>query len=170
MYICKHKYMNTAYLLIGGNTGERLQNLTTACNNIEEQIGRIVKQSAVYETAAWGSASPNAFLNQVIQVQTSYRPKEILNIALGIEKQMGRKRLIKNEDRIIDIDILFINDDIILGKGLRVPHPLLQDRKFTLIPLAEIAPNYVHPIFEKTITTLLAECTDTLNVGIYIGE
>jgi 2-amino-4-hydroxy-6-hydroxymethyldihydropteridine diphosphokinase len=161
--------MNKAYLLIGGNTGDRLSYLTTATNLIAEQIGRITKRSAVYETSAWGdiTTKQSAFLNQALYLSTTLRPKQILNFALDIEKQMGRKRGEKNADRIIDIDIIFINEDIIRGKGFQVPHSLMQDRKFVLTPLVEIAPNYVHPIYEKTLETLLSECADTLNVEIY---
>jgi 2-amino-4-hydroxy-6-hydroxymethyldihydropteridine diphosphokinase len=161
--------MNKVYLLIGGNLDDRAAKLTQAANLIEEHIGRITKSSALYETSAWGAAKEGqaAFLNQIVYVTTTLRPKQILNFALEIEKQMGRKRTVKNADRIIDIDVIFVNNEIILGKGLNVPHPLMHERKFTLVPMVEIAANYVHPIFEKTMERLLSECTDTLDVEIY---
>ncbi len=165
--------MNKVYLLIGGNIGNREQHLTIACNKIELSIGRIQQASHLYQTAAWGEVSEKKtedaqpFLNQALFVHTHLKPKQILHEALKIEQLMGRKRTFKNAARIIDIDILFINDQIIRGKGLSVPHLLLHERKFVLQPMAEIAPDVVHPIFEKTVGTLLQECKDDLLVEIY---
>ncbi|HKG69644.1 MAG TPA: 2-amino-4-hydroxy-6-hydroxymethyldihydropteridine diphosphokinase [Segetibacter sp.] len=161
--------MNDAYLLTGGNIGDRLVSLQQACMKIEKQAGIVLKKSAVYETAAWGITDQNLFLNQVLLVSTSLPPQELLQTLLHTEQELGRKRIVKMGPRIIDIDILFYNNEIISTPVLTVPHPQIANRRFVLTPLNEIAPGFVHPGMPKTITELLEICPDTLEVRKYSG-
>ncbi len=157
--------MNTAYLILGSNKGDKLQNLQQAIHLIEKEIGSIIKISDTYSTAAWGDTSQPDFLNQAICIQTFLSPTNVLQGALEIEKKLGRIRdQEKWKERIIDIDILFYDNIIIDTPDLKIPHPYIQERKFVLVPLLEIASTFIHPIFHKTIETLLKECTDTLEV------
>ena len=156
--------MKRAYLLTGGNLGNRLNNLIDACKLIEQYCGKIVQQSAVYKTAAWGITDQPDFFNQALGVQTELSSEQLMQKLLMIEEQMGRKRVVKMGPRIIDIDILLFNNEIIHQAHLTIPHPRLHERRFALTPLEEIAPDTIHPIIHKTIHQLLLECTDTLNV------
>lgn len=156
--------MNKAYLLTGGNMDKREENLVRACNLISQYCGDIVKTSSLYETAAWGKEDQPSFLNQALKIQTMLTPQQLLKQLLNIEKMIGRVRKEKYGPRIIDIDILLFNDEIINDKGLNIPHPEMQNRRFALTPLAEIAPGAVHPRFKKTISELLATCPDILKV------
>jgi 2-amino-4-hydroxy-6-hydroxymethyldihydropteridine diphosphokinase len=156
--------MNHAYLLTGGNEGNRKVNLSDAIKFIQIDAGVILRQSALYETVAWGVNRQQDFLNQALLVETGLGAPDLLNVLLGIEKKMGRIRLEKYGPRLIDIDIIFFNNDIIKTDGLTIPHPHLQDRRFVLEPMNEIAPGYVHPVFHKTVESLLAECPDRSGV------
>ena len=156
--------MNKTYLLLGSNMGNSQQQLSIAIKNITEQVGTVTRQSSLYTTAAWGNTSQPDFLNQVIVVSTELTALQTINIVLSIENKMGRVRTTKNAPRIIDIDILFFNKEIITQKILTVPHPEIENRRFVLIPLNELSPSFTHPINKKTIHQLLADCTDTLDV------
>jgi len=156
--------MNTAYLLTGGNMGNRLNNLQQAAEFIQQNCGKIIVSSSVYETEAWGKTDQPAFLNQALQIETDLSPDLLMQALLDIESRMGRIRTIKMGPRIIDLDILLINDLIQTSPLLTIPHPALPLRKFALLPLAEIAPQLIHPIEKKTILELLQICPDTLNV------
>jgi 2-amino-4-hydroxy-6-hydroxymethyldihydropteridine diphosphokinase len=156
--------MNRTYLLIGGNVGDRHGNLQQAAQLIEAQAGKIVKRSAVYETAAWGKEDQPAFLNQVLQVETELEPTALLQSILNAEQQMGRIRQEKYGPRTIDIDILLYNDLSMNTAELVIPHPQLPLRRFALMPLAEIAASRLHPILKKSIDELLLECPDKLSV------
>lgn len=156
--------MNTIYLLLGSNRQQPLQQLNIAKKNIAKKIGTVTRSSAVYQTAAWGNTRQHDFLNQVIIVQTTLTAAETIQSILTIEKEMGRIRTKKNAPRIIDIDILFFNKEIIDTKMLQVPHPRLQLRNFVLIPLNQLSPNLKHPVLHKTIHQLLRICPDTLTV------
>jgi 2-amino-4-hydroxy-6-hydroxymethyldihydropteridine diphosphokinase len=157
--------MNQAYLLTGGNLGNRKQNLATAIELITLNCGNIVKASSLYETAAWGKTDQPAFLNQALELQTSLNAKQLMRCLLKVEKKMGRVREEKYGPRIIDIDILLFNNEKYNYNFLKLPHPEMQNRMFALLPLAEIAPVVVHPVFNKTITQLLNECEDKLEVN-----
>lgn len=156
--------MNKAYLLTGGNMGKRQENLAMAYNYVDQQCGRVINASSIYETEAWGKNDQPSFLNQVLEIQTNLTPRQLLKKILLIEKQIGRVREEKYGPRIIDIDILLFNDDIHNYPSLKIPHPELPNRRFVLVPLAEIAPEFIHPVFKKTITELLAVCPDKLTV------
>lgn len=156
--------MNKVYLLLGSNMGNSKEQLLLAQKNIKKLIGKIVRLSSLYQTAAWGNTNQPDFLNQVIIVKTRLSAKETITTILSIEKEMGRIRTIKNAPRVIDIDILFYNKDIINDKDLRVPHPEIQNRNFVLSPLNELSPNMKHPVLNKTIHYLLTICPDNLNV------
>lgn len=156
--------MYTAYLLVGGNLGDRFANLQKSIELVEENCGDIIAISAVYETAAWGVTDQPSFLNQVIVLHTEMEPGMLMQKLLAVELQMGRVREIKMGPRTIDIDILLIDDLQIKTDHLTVPHPSLHLRKFALIPLAEVAADRIHPIQNKTISELLTDCPDTLPV------
>jgi len=156
--------MNKAYLLIGGNIGNRKKNLGDAVNAIREQIGEVTQLSHLYETAAWGKADQPSFFNQALTVVTGLSELELLHSILYIEEQMGRRRLEKYGPRIIDIDILLYNDAMIDLPELKIPHPELVNRRFALEPLWEIAPAIIHPALNQSIDQLLQVCSDSLDV------
>jgi 2-amino-4-hydroxy-6-hydroxymethyldihydropteridine diphosphokinase len=160
------KVMESVYLGIGSNLGDRESNLRNAVEKAEEFAGKIVKVSSVYETEPWGFSSVDQFLNMVVEIKTSLRPSGLLGRLLMIESLMGRLREGKQySSRIIDIDILFYGHHAIRTKTLEIPHPRLHERKFVLVPLAEIAPDLVHPGLKKDIAHLLSECSDKSKVS-----
>jgi 2-amino-4-hydroxy-6-hydroxymethyldihydropteridine diphosphokinase len=156
--------MKQAYLLTGGNIGDRKAYLATAKEMIEKDCGRILQASSIYQTAAWGMEDQMSFLNQVLQLETSFDPHQLLQAILSIEEKIGRKREIKYGPRTIDIDILLFDNEVIQTDGLIIPHPQMQFRRFVLQPLAEIGANIKHPVLNKTIGDLLADCPDKLTV------
>lgn len=156
--------MNKIFLITGANIGDRKENLQTAAILIEEKIGIIIRSSSIYETEAWGNNDQPAFYNQVHIIESKFSAEEIMSEILKIEKQMGRIRTIKNAKRIIDIDILFFNDEIIYLPNLMVPHTEISNRRFVLMPLNELAPGLIHPVLKQSINELLSTCKDTLKV------
>jgi 2-amino-4-hydroxy-6-hydroxymethyldihydropteridine diphosphokinase len=156
--------MNTAYLLIGGNLGDRAAYLTEAVKQISVVCGRVTSISSLYETAAWGNTNQPTFYNQAICVETTLEPENLLARLLTIEIDMGRVREEKYGPRTIDLDILMVNDIVLDSPTLTIPHPQLHNRRFALLPLIEIAPTLLHPVLDKTIQELLLNCPDTLDV------
>jgi 2-amino-4-hydroxy-6-hydroxymethyldihydropteridine diphosphokinase len=152
------------FLLLGSNLGDRADNLNRGRTLTEKEIGVIRKTSAIYETAAWGKLDQPDFLNQVVRLSSSLSPGELLSKIQSIEKLIGRTRQEKWGERIIDIDILYFGDQLINSSSLVVPHPYLQERRFALVPLAEISPEFIHPLLQKSNTELLKECKDPLAV------
>ncbi len=156
--------MNKVYLLIGSNLGDKWMQLEKARTLLNEHCGTITARSSIYETAAWGNTNQDSFLNQALLLETSYNAKQLIRRILRTEKNMGRVRNEKYGPRIIDIDILMFNEEQINYSFLTIPHPELPNRRFALIPLAEIAPDAKHSLTGKTITELLEECQDKLPV------
>ncbi|RYF48385.1 MAG: 2-amino-4-hydroxy-6-hydroxymethyldihydropteridine diphosphokinase [Cytophagaceae bacterium] len=152
------------YLLLGANLGNRTKTLQRAVDLIAEYIGPVVRQSALYETAPWGVTDQPAYLNQVLAIDTTLLPEDILVQTQTIEQELGRVRFEKWGARVIDIDILYYGDHVQESDTLTIPHPYLHQRRFTLVPLVEIAPEFVHPMLLKTNAELLAECEDESEV------
>jgi len=159
--------MNIVFLQLGSNLGDRELLLKDAILAIENRVGDIVNFSKVYESAPWRVEGQDNFLNQILKIKTTLLACEVLSIVLNIEEQLGRVRIEKWGERLIDIDIIFYNDSIIETPELCVPHKHLHERMFVLKPLHEIAPEMVHPKYNKTIDELLKICKDTELVKEY---
>jgi len=157
--------MNTVYLLLGGNIGNTKNIFEKTQLLIQKKIGDILSQSANYKSESWGFES-SCFLNKVIIIKTTCKASDLLKQTQEIEKLLGRKAKTKKqyESRIIDIDILFYNNEIIKSSKLTIPHPRLHLRRFTLEPLLELSPNLKHPILQKTISAIYQECKDKAEV------
>lgn len=153
-----------AYLLLGSNLGDRAARLAQARQDLAATAGRLVATSALYETAAWGVEDQPAFLNQVLALETELDASALLAACLAAEQQQGRERLVRWAARTLDVDILLFGQEIIATPSLAVPHPALPGRRFALVPLAELAPQLLHPQLHRTISQLLADCPDLLEV------
>ena len=151
-------------LLLGTNLGDRWGNLSSCKLRIEEKIGKITLSSSVYETAAWGKTDQPAFLNQVVIVDSKLSPQALLRTIHSIEKGLGRIRKLKWGERIIDIDILYYDDWRLNMPDLTIPHPEIKNRRFTLVPLVQIAPTFRDPNSGLTVSQLLAKCEDESEV------
>lgn len=166
---------NTLYLLIGGNQGDCEALLSQATDLIQQRIGSVADLSAIYQTAPWGDfgedEQPQDFLNQAIKVSTRLSPDDCLVQALAIEKELGRVRKEKDRpfysSRPIDIDLIFYDSLIIHAPALILPHPRMHLRRFVLTPLCDIAADYIHPVFNKTLIQLLSECPDASSCSSY---
>ena len=165
--------MNRAIILLGSNEGDLSQNLHHAVILISEKSGTILKKSKIYETEPWGRCDQPFFYNQVIELSTPLNSGTLMGELLSIEKRMGRERMPtsykqagkeKWAPRIIDLDILYFNDEIINEPDLKIPHPHLHERRFTLVPLSELFPEMIHPVLKLKNKVLLAALTDTLAV------
>lgn len=153
--------MNKVYIEIGGNQGDRLQNIQNAKLFIASSIGRVIEYSSIYETPPWGFESDQFFYNQVIYVETLFNAEELMKRAMVVEQQLGRVRSKdKYSSRTMDVDILFFNNEVLNTKNVVVPHPRMHLRRFVLEPMFELNKNLKHPILNKTIEQLLNECQD----------
>ena len=157
--------MHTLVLSTGSNLGNRLANLLSAAEQIGQRLGSVVQSSAVYEGRAWGFKSKHAFYNQCLEVRTGMNPRECLERILEIEREMGRERNNSGySDRIIDIDILFYDELVVDTSELRIPHEKMLERRFVLLPLAEILPGFKHPVAMETVQSLLENCPDAMEL------
>ncbi|MFB0945244.1 MAG: 2-amino-4-hydroxy-6-hydroxymethyldihydropteridine diphosphokinase [Spirosomataceae bacterium] len=154
------------YLGLGTNVGERSENLLKAISLISGNIGEVTKTSPVYKTSAWGVTDQPDFYNQVIEVSTEKLPWNVLDALLAIEHQMGRVRIQKWHERLIDIDILFFESIILSSENLIIPHPFIKERMFVLKPLANVSSGFVHPVYKKTIQQLITECHDDTTINL----
>lgn len=153
------KYINV-FLSLGSNLGERIPNMRQAAKLVEKYVGKIAKASSLYETEPWGEENQDPFINQVLMVNTTLEPRDLLSAITKIEREMGRIRKEKWGPRTIDVDILFYGKRIIRDKGLEIPHPELHLRNFILVPLMEIAPELEHPILHMAIDELYMNSKD----------
>ncbi|MCT4602015.1 MAG: 2-amino-4-hydroxy-6-hydroxymethyldihydropteridine diphosphokinase [Marinifilum sp.] len=160
--------MAKVYFLIGGNLGNREQILQNTLNALNKDVGKVLKLSALYETEPWGFEHEQSFLNQVVMIETDLMPENVLNRTQKIEKDLGRIRK-KNRysERTIDIDILLYDDLIVNTERLEIPHPRMAERMFALAPLAEVAPEFIHPVNGKTLLEMKNSCPDTSGVSIF---
>ncbi len=156
--------MYIAYLLLGSNLGNSLKYLADASNLISSRVGTIKAKSSLYRTESWGKHDQPDFINKVIELETELSPEELLQGILAIEVELGRERNERWGSRTIDIDILLFGDQIIDQPNLKIPHPFLHERRFSLEPLCEIVPDFIHPIFNRTIKALLNDLSDNLFV------
>ena len=149
--------MAIAYLALGTNIGNKRRNMITAAALLAERVGDVLALSGFYETEPWGFQSVNTFLNAALQLDTSLSPLELLKATQEIEIEMGRTQKSNGayHDRIIDIDILLYDNLVLQTPELTLPHPLMHERLFVMEPLAEIAPNVIHPVFKKPVISLL---------------
>lgn len=153
------------YISLGSNIGDRENFLIRALDALPDEI-HITKRSSIYETVPWGFEDQGDFLNQIVEVETSLNPHELMRILKDIEKDMGREKNFKYGPRKIDLDVLFFDDAIIHDEDLAIPHPMIPNRAFVLIPLNEIAPDFIHPESGKSVSEL-TENISKKGVGLY---
>ena len=162
--------LESVFVLLGSNLGDRELLVNQASKMIGERCGKIVAKSRLYESEPWGFKSEHWFLNQVVKIETAFSPDALMGVLLEIEKELGRDRSVPHEgyvSRPMDLDILYFGNEIIDTQMVKAPHPRLHERRFTLLPLCDIAPDYVHPVMKKTNLQLLDECQDAGKVNIY---
>ena len=167
LYLSNFNNMNTVYLQLGSNLGDREQLITSAAQLISEYIGEIKHISQIYESLPWRVEGQKKYLNQIIEVRTLFSAEEVLVLVMKIENDLGRIRIEKWGERLIDIDIIFYNDEIIETSDLCIPHKHMHERNFVLVPLKEIASDVVHPKYNKTVVELFNESKDTEKVVRY---
>lgn len=156
--------MDETILLLGSNLGDTKKHISAAIELISKKIAKVKLVSCLYQTAAWGKTDQPDFINQAVVLDTNIEPKKLLQNILVIEKKLGRHRSEKWGSRIIDIDILFLGNQIIRQEDLTIPHPFLHKRRFTLMPLLEVRPDFVHPVLKETMTQLFEKLDDNLSV------
>ncbi|TAL61353.1 MAG: 2-amino-4-hydroxy-6-hydroxymethyldihydropteridine diphosphokinase [Bacteroidetes bacterium] len=170
--------MNRSYLLLGSNLGNRESYLAQALELLSKNVGKIAASSSVYNTAPWpphttvrsDGMDQGDFLNQAIRLETEFSANQLLEKIVSVEEKLGRKREKKWEARTIDIDILLYNSEIVKTPVLTIPHPFLHERRFALVPLAEIAERFIHPVLKKSIRKLLSDNMDNSAVITHRDE
>jgi len=162
----RNKLSKQVVFSLGGNIGNVEQTLNLAINFINDRIGKVKLISSIYTTKAWGVENQSDFLNQVVSVESSLLPTEVLSLCLIIEKELGRNRINQKkwQERVIDIDILFYGEEIITLPELLIPHPYIGERNFVLYPLSDILPDFIHPVLKNTVQELKNSCQDKLLV------
>jgi 2-amino-4-hydroxy-6-hydroxymethyldihydropteridine diphosphokinase len=160
--------MPHVFLLLGANLGDRAATLTNAVERLRARVGPVLNTSARYETAPWGLTDQPAFLNQAVELETALPPLDLLRTTQAIEESLGRVRREKWGARLIDIDLLFYGNEVFDFPELKIPHPFLPERRFALVPLTDIAPDFRHPVLRKTVAELLRECPDHSEVRTLI--
>jgi 2-amino-4-hydroxy-6-hydroxymethyldihydropteridine diphosphokinase len=158
--------MKPLFLLLGSNLGDRVSYLQEACRQLSALFGESGQKSSLYETAAWGVEDQPAFLNQALLFHSDIPALEVLAFTQQVEQDLGRERKERWGARVIDIDILFYGNTVLETPTLTIPHPHLHQRRFTLAPLAELAPQFVHPVLNQTIEQLITVCLDPLEVKL----
>lgn len=159
--------MANIYLLLGTNLGNKIKNLEKVRELLVSNRVAIRRESSIYETAAWGIEDQPSFLNQVLEIETARTPEKLLELTQEIEQKMGRVKEVKWGERLIDIDILYYGDSILNQDELQIPHPEIQNRRFTLVPLVEIASDFIHPQLMISQEEMLKACEDELEVTSY---
>jgi len=164
-----HNPVKEVFILLGSNRGKREDHIFKALELIRIQAGEVIHKSALYESPPWGFEDPTPFLNLVVEIETTRDPQDLLDQLLNIEIKLGRIRLVDGKPptysgRTIDIDILFYGQHLIFTDSLMIPHPRIHERRFALVPLNDIAPEFVHPLLKKTISVLLLDCRDLAKV------
>jgi len=154
------------FISLGGNLGNTLEIFKNSYLEIEKKIGRITVFSKIYRTAAWGKTDQADFLNQVIQAETNLNPEKLMSELLNIELFFGRRRELIWGPRILDLDILFLGNQLVNNESVDIPHPQIAHRRFVLIPMVEIAPHFLHPGLQKTMLELLEQTTDLQSVQV----
>lgn len=163
-YLCHMDKGHFVYLLLGSNMGDRMSQLSAARKALDKGACRIVQASSVYESTPWGLHDQPDFLNQVLKIETTLTPAQLLSRTQRLEANAGPAKKEKWGPRFLDVDLLFYGDKIINETGLKIPHPALHLRDFTLIPLVELAPDLVHPVLKKTLSELLRSSPDDTTV------
>jgi 2-amino-4-hydroxy-6-hydroxymethyldihydropteridine diphosphokinase len=160
----------TVYISLGSNLGDRAAMLARAITAMNSAGIRVARQSSFYITEPIGTPGQAWFLNAVAEAETSLLPLQLLHALLKIERELGRRRITPHGPRTIDLDLLFYGSSVIRSKELEVPHPRLAQRRFVLVPLARIAPEFRHPTLHKSVTQLLAETPDRSEVRLWQAE
>lgn len=167
LYLSNFKNMNIVYLQLGSNLGERESLISQALRCISQNVGEITLFSKLYESTPWRSEGQGNYLNQIVKLETSLSAEDTLVSVLKIENDLGRVRIEKWGERLIDIDIIFFNNEIFETPDLCIPHKHMHERNFVLVPLNEIAPNLIHPKYKKTVVELFNSSKDTEKVVEY---